>query len=176
MTNEERLQVLAGMKLRQEKCERMPCPRCGNDAMNENLMRNALSRQADIMICDSCGQKESILAMMNNPLPLSQWACFNKPNPEADAVNAMPALDLKEHVLSKHIGYLIMLFDRWQDEHEYEDFEEYRDAARQRCPGLTELWQSPFRAEYKAADGKVVARFRSVNGKTEIAVDIIPQA
>lgn len=112
MTNEERLQVLAGIKLRQEKCERMSCPRCGNDAMNENPMRNALSRQADVMICDACGQQDAILAMMNNPLPLSLWACFNQPNPEADEVNVMPALDLKEHVLSKHIDYLIMLFNR----------------------------------------------------------------
>lgn len=176
MTNEERKQVLAEKKLRQEKCERMPCPRCGRDVMNENPRRNALSRHADVFICDLCGQKEAILAMMNNPLPLPEWACFNVVSPEAAAANAMNALDLKEKVAREHIDCLTALFERWQDEHEYEDFEEYRDAAKTQCPGLTELWLSPFRAEYKAADGKVVARFRNANGRTEFAVDVVSTA
>ncbi len=173
MKHEERQRFLAEMKLKQAKCEHMPCPRCGRDAMDENPVRNALSRYADVFICNSCGLNEAALDVMNNPLPLSQWACFNVVSPEAKAVNAMRALDLKEFVVHEHINCLVTLFERWQDECEYEDFEEYRDAAKTQCPGLTELWPSPFRAEYKAADGKVVIRFRSVNGRTEFAVDTL---
>ncbi len=174
MKDEERQRILAEMKLKQAKCERMPCPRCGRDAMDENPMRNALSRYADVFICNSCGLNEAALAVMNNPLPLSQWACFNVVSPEAKAVNAMRALDLKEFVVREHISRLVTLYERWQDEREYEDFDEYRDAAKTQCPGLTALWSSPFYAEYKAADGKVVVRFRNANGHTEYAIDTLP--
>lgn len=33
------------------------CPRCGRDTMTPDLLTNALSRKADIMICDECGTK-----------------------------------------------------------------------------------------------------------------------
>ena len=32
----------------------MPCPRCGEDWMKE-LATNALSRVADVYVCDDCG-------------------------------------------------------------------------------------------------------------------------
>lgn len=39
----------------------LPCPRCGNWCMSPNgATKNALSRRADIYICDSCGNKEAI--------------------------------------------------------------------------------------------------------------------
>ena len=60
MNDHERKNMLADLKARQVKQEHMPCPRCGKDTMGEDPMRNALSRQADVMVCDSCGQNEAV--------------------------------------------------------------------------------------------------------------------
>ena len=67
---------------------------------------------------------------------------------------------------------LMNLYERWQDEHEYDDFSDYRVAAFESCPGLTALWAQPFRAEYVAADGTLVLRFRLTDESIEIAADI----
>ena len=61
MNDQERKNMLADLKARQMKQEHMPCPRCGKDAMNRNVFRNALSRHADIFVCDSCGGAEAML-------------------------------------------------------------------------------------------------------------------
>lgn len=172
MTDEQKT-MLEDLKARQDAGEHMPCPRCGRDTMDAEPMHNALSRHADLFICASCGMAESFLDMKQNLLPFKDWACFIKPNPEADAAKSLPATELLSRVMTGHIQYLTTLYERWQDEHEYEDFDEYRDAAKDRCPGLTELWPSPFRAEYQAADGKVVVRFRSKADKIEVAADIV---
>lgn len=38
-----------------------PCPRCGCNMMNkENVRKNALSRRANIYVCDACGGQEAI--------------------------------------------------------------------------------------------------------------------
>ena len=37
------------------------CFRCGRNTMKENLITNALSRHADIYICDACSMEEAIL-------------------------------------------------------------------------------------------------------------------
>ena len=94
-------------------------------------------------------------------------------NPEVDAAKILPATELLARVMTEHIRFLTTLFERWQEEREYEDFEEYRSVAKSKCPGLTELWESPFRAVYRAVDGRVVVRFKSSGGKVEIAADIV---
>lgn len=54
-----------------------PCPRCGEDRMNEKLTRNALSRRANIYICDTCGIEEALLdAAGKEPLPFNKWGLF----------------------------------------------------------------------------------------------------
>lgn len=67
--------TLTNLKARQDAGERMPCPRCGADAMDDKPARNALSRQADISVCDACGVDEALRAFNGNVLPLSEWAC-----------------------------------------------------------------------------------------------------
>ena len=47
--------ALGDLKARQEAGEHMLCPRCGRDTMKENIHTNALSRHADIYLCDACG-------------------------------------------------------------------------------------------------------------------------
>lgn len=68
-------QVLAELKIRQRE-EHLPCPRCGLDKMADNPIRNALSRAADIHVCDDCGTAEALRAFHGDALPLEDWACM----------------------------------------------------------------------------------------------------
>ncbi len=57
-----------------------PCPRCGRRAMDEKPTRNALSRRANVYVCDACGMLEGIEDMPHNfKLPLSAWAITRNP-------------------------------------------------------------------------------------------------
>ncbi len=163
--------ALGDLKARQDGGEQMPCPRCGRDNMKANIHTNALSRHADIYICDVCGTEEAMLKFMHNPLPVAEWACF-KPTQLPSDFKTLPAVEVWERVQDTQIPFLISLYERWQEEHEYEDFNDYRAAAFESCPGLTQLWERPFRAEYAAADGKLVLRFRLNDEGIEVAADI----
>lgn len=55
------------------------CPRCGRLTVKERLTTNALSRHADVYICDACGTDEAIRDMKGNPLPLKDWAIARIP-------------------------------------------------------------------------------------------------
>lgn len=51
------------------------CPRCGRMTMNkESVTRNALSRRADIHVCDACGMDEALEDMNDSRMPLTAWA------------------------------------------------------------------------------------------------------
>ena len=126
---------------------------------------------ADIYICDACGTEESLLKFMSNPRPLREWACFRPPQLPSD-FKTLPAEQIWERVQDIQLPFLLNLYERWQDEHEYEDFSDYRSAAFENCPGLTALWAQPFRAEYTAVDGKLVLRFRFTDAGIEVAADI----
>lgn len=58
------------------KCMHSYCPRCGKYAMRYPITTNALSRRADIYICDDCGMAESIEDFLGKPMPLSEWMLF----------------------------------------------------------------------------------------------------
>lgn len=163
--------TLGDLKARQNASEHMPCPRCGRDAMKACIHTNALSRHADIYICDACGTEEALLKFMHNPLPMREWACF-RPTQQSSDFNALTAEEIWKRVQDTQLPFLMNLYERWQDEHDYEDFNDYRAAAFERCPGLTALWAQPFRAEYTAADGKLVLRFRLTDEGIEVAADI----
>ena len=55
------------------------CPRCGQLTVKERLVTNALSRHADVYICDACGMDEAIRDMKGNPMPLKDWAIARIP-------------------------------------------------------------------------------------------------
>ena len=55
------------------------CPRCGRLTVKERLTTNALSRHADVYICDACGMDEAVRDMKGNPLPLKDWAIARIP-------------------------------------------------------------------------------------------------
>lgn len=50
-----------------------PCPRCGRMVMNEKPTRNALSRCAQVYICDECGTDEAMRAFARKLMPLEEW-------------------------------------------------------------------------------------------------------
>ena len=58
---EEQKKVLLDFKARQEAGERLPCPHCGRDAMKPALYSNALSRAFDIMVCDECYPRKTVI-------------------------------------------------------------------------------------------------------------------
>ena len=60
-------------KVKNEHDSPLPCPRCGGNSMSSNVLRNALSRQFDIHICDACGNLEVVEASAGTPLPLESW-------------------------------------------------------------------------------------------------------
>jgi len=163
--------ALGDWKARQDADEHMTCPRCGQDTMKENIYTNALSRHADIYICDACGMEEAMLKFMSNPLPMREWA-YLRSIPQPSDFKTLPAEEVWKRVQDAHLPFLMNLYKRWQDEHECEDFSDYRVAAFESCPGLTALRTQPFRAEYVAADGTLVLRFRLTDEGIEVAADI----
>ena len=170
MTDRTR-KALGDLKARQDSGEHRPCPRCGRNTMKERVHTNALSRHANIYICDACGTEEALLKFMNNPLPMCEWACL-RPIPQSSDFKTLPTEEVWKCVQDTHLPFLMNLYERWQEEHEYEDFSDYCSAAFERCPGLTALWAQPFRAEYTAADGTLVLRFRFTDEGIEVAADI----
>ena len=120
--------TLGDLKARQDASEQMLCPRCGRDTMKESIHTNALSRHADVYICDACGTEEALLKFMSNPLPMTEWACFF-PTQQPSDFKTLTAEAIWERVQDTQIPFLMNLYERWQEEHEYEDFNDYRAAA-----------------------------------------------
>ncbi len=173
--NEAILKRLADLKARQESGERMVCPRCGYDRMKPDLYTNALSREAGdagIMVCDQCGTEEAMLAFMQNPKPLSSWACFQPERPAGD-FTAVTGAEAWEEIRETQMPFLTQLFERWQDERGRGGFEAYRLAALQGCKGLKDIWKQPFHVRYEVQDGELVLRFRKTDCGVEVAWDVV---
>lgn len=51
-----------------------PCPRCGQHTMDGKLVRNALSRRADVYICDQCGTNEAMCDFLGIDDNLEDWS------------------------------------------------------------------------------------------------------
>jgi len=77
MTDAQKNRLL-DFKARQEAGEHLPCPRCGRNTMKPRLYSNALSRAADILICDACGTDESVRAFIGKPMPMEEWTCMKE--------------------------------------------------------------------------------------------------
>ena len=62
------------------------CPRCGSYNMKRLLYANALSRLADIFVCDMCGIDEAVRSQPGNPagiLPFRDWYVEREDKPDA---------------------------------------------------------------------------------------------
>lgn len=65
---------------RQQRESSCPCPRCGCRTMNDDPIRNALSRRAKVYICDACGTEEALEDFAGQRKPLSSWDIAQKEN------------------------------------------------------------------------------------------------
>ena len=64
---------------RHQKAKDGRCPRCG-EVMPGPRTRHAISRWADITVCDSCGTIEALeQAGLAEKLPLMKWRCIEEP-------------------------------------------------------------------------------------------------
>lgn len=76
--NQDLSKRLAEFKAAQ-RTRRYPCPRCGKMQMNDDPIRNALSRYADVMVCDSCGTDEAMRDYFGTPISLKEWSFATNP-------------------------------------------------------------------------------------------------
>lgn len=66
--------LIESLKPLQLAGEAYPCPRCNRPTMKTDRPEtNALSRYADVYICDECGTEEAILEAEGESLPLDEW-------------------------------------------------------------------------------------------------------
>ena len=170
--NERIEKRLDDLKAQQQAGEYLPCPRCGRKNMKDRLHTNALSRYADIYICDQCGMDEAMLDFMRNPLPLECWAMFREDAGTVD-FKAVPGEEALKTIKAEHVPRLIRIFQQWKAG---TDFKALRIAAMKECPGLTQIWDEPFQALYTVADGEIVIRFRENNDAVEVAADHLTKA
>ena len=96
---------LLDLKAAQDADQPMRCPRCGADTMKHPMATNALSRVADLYICDSCGNAEGLLAFMRHSHPLHRWSVFEPQKPDSD-FKARPAKDVLAEILQTQIDKL----------------------------------------------------------------------
>ncbi len=170
---EEMRQALLDLRARQESGEHMPCPMCGQDTMKTPIHTNALSRHADgIYICDSCGGRDAIADFMNNPIPVEDWALFNTEQHAADFKDT-PGEEAWEQIQKDQVQILSELFLGWLRGDGEKDFKAYRREAMKHCPGLTFLFDRPFSAVYKVAEGDLILRFKSTDEGVKISKDIL---
>ena len=162
--------ILLDLKARQESGQHMTCPRCGRDTMKEPIHTNALSRSADLYVCDECGTCEALLAFMKNPMQLEDWACFKPKCPPSD-LETLALNQAIQQLDEIQIPYLSELFARWLDDKTCTDFEAYRREATENCPGIQELWPDPFRAIFFSRHFRIHVRFKRVNDRVEVAID-----
>jgi len=165
---------LLDLKAQQDAGEKMPCPRCGRNTIKTPLAHNALSRYADLYICDECGMTEAMLDMMRNPLPMDQWAMFRDESPEFD-FKALSMQEVTARVLGGQAEALLQVHKSWMLRTEGQSFDALRVQALKVCPGMVDLWENPFCAVYHAKDGQVLVRLRWDGNKSEIAVDTVPE-
>ena len=154
---------LLDLKAAQDANTPMNWPRCGADAMKLPMATNALSRVADLYICDSCGNTEGLLAFMRHSHPLHRWSVFEPQKPDSD-FKARPAKDVLAEVLQTQIDILERTFRLCRDDKENAPW--HRNDAFESCAGLTDLILEPFHAKYRCADGSVLVQFRTTKDGT----------
>lgn len=69
MVNKEQIENL----LKNQKDGDLICPHCGSPLMSKRIHTNALSRQADVMVCDMYGIDEALRAMTGDIFPFEEW-------------------------------------------------------------------------------------------------------
>lgn len=149
----------------------MLCPRCGADTMKHPMHTNALSRHADLYVCDSCGTAEALLDFMGQTYPLYQWSAFEPQKPPAD-FKARTAYDVLAEVLQIQMEILKRIYTLCRDAPDNAMW--YRNDAFASCAGLTELILDPFYAKYSCTDGSVLVQFRTApDGTIQMSAGVV---
>lgn len=79
VNTEEEAKVTLDWNGKHQPEEDAVCPRCG-EVMPGSKNRHALSRWADIMVCDRCGTIEALeKAGLTKVLPMMEWAAVKDP-------------------------------------------------------------------------------------------------
>lgn len=63
-----------------QRSARFPCPRCGFWTMDDDPVRNALSRRAAVHICNRCGTTEALEDFLKAPQPVTVWNIVENPD------------------------------------------------------------------------------------------------
>lgn len=134
--------ILDDLKARQRAGEYMVCPRCGMDVMKTPVHTNALSRAADIYICDACGSTEAMLAYMHQSSPLSGWAAFRPKRLSCD-LQARPAGEALPEIVGRQMAELTRIYRLCRDDPDNAEW--YRLEAFESCPASPNCGRSPFR-------------------------------
>ena len=113
-----------------------------------------------------------MLDFMNNPLPIEDWAIFNPEQLRADFKDT-PGAEAWKRIQADQTQTLVELFRRWLNEKPGADFKPYRREALKRCPGLMMIWNEPFCAVYKVAEGDLVLRFKNTDNGVQLSMDIL---
>ena len=147
-------EMLADLKERQKNGEYTLCPRCGRNTMKPELYTNALSRLADIMVCDECGMDEAKLAYMRNPGTIYTWKAL-QPNRPANDFKALNGSAVWKHIQEEQCETIFKLYDEYR---KGTDRLEIQFEAFESLPGLTSFGTEPFHLRYRAKDGVVLIR------------------
>ena len=162
--------ALADLKARQESGKYTLCPRCGQDTMRPDLYSNALSRQADVLVCSQCGMTEAKLSFMGAPESLYRWAAFQPDRPKGD-FEALTGREAWQIIMEKQATTLFRLYRRYLAG---DDPEEIRFLAFESVPGLTQIWTEPYQLKYRCRDGSLIIRFKNNDdGGTEMEADLV---
>ena len=66
--------IIERLKAMQEEGDIFPCPRCGHLRMHKDHIKNSLSRELDVYICNECGTDEAMRELINKPLSITEWS------------------------------------------------------------------------------------------------------
>lgn len=167
--NEKMIRRLLDLKAAQVHGEYTLCPRCGRDTMNPELSRNALSRQADIMVCERCGYDEAMQAFMHCPDTVYRWKALQPERLPGDysMLSGEQAWDV---IKQEQIKIILKLFRRFESG---EGAEEVRFDAFENCKGLLDIWTEPFQLKYKTRNGALLIQVRKNTTGNELVCYIM---
>lgn len=114
---EKRRQYIAAIKYSQlnDKSYFHRCPRCGH-VMRDGVIRNALSRHADVYVCHGCGTEEALLDAAGATTPLSDWFVFKQLEQYGEfptEANLLVAIDPEISVLDDGSRIVETTFECW---------------------------------------------------------------
>ena len=72
-TEQDYLQMINAVAKSQQEMKSPICPRCGKHRMDKQITHNAMSRHADIYVCNICGLDEAIRDMRGETINSSDW-------------------------------------------------------------------------------------------------------